>query len=115
MTIERVSTIPGTENQKFALATESILSESEREALKTMNEGEIKKFTGKLSYRTLIDLLADPKTPAAVRLGCAREGIDRDEGKAAQTVNNMNVSLTLPELVMASYKIKNEQLVIDNE
>lgn len=63
----------------------SLLTKNEQEALKTMNDGEIKQFAKKLSYKVIIELLASPYTPAAVRLGCAKEAIDRDEGKPAQT------------------------------
>lgn len=74
------------ETTNAALANQSILSGAEQEALKSMNDAEIKQFGKKLSYKALIDMIANPNTPAAVRLGCCKELIDRDEGKPAQTV-----------------------------
>lgn len=72
-------------NHSGALANQSDLSAGELASLETMQDGEIKQFGKKLSYKALIKMIADPKTPHAVRLGCCKELIDRDEGKPAQT------------------------------
>lgn len=82
---KRISNVPSEGNTETVLAKQSLLTPEQWKSLKTMNSGEIKKFTKELSYQVIIELLAAPETPAAVRLGCAREGIDRDEGKPAQT------------------------------
>ena len=100
-------------------ADKSPLSAEEITALSTMSDAEVREYGKKLSYRILIEIMANPETPAAVRKACATELLDRAEGKPVGSGNQITIGSAKPMqisivLVKPGDVVKESITVIEN-